>query len=82
MEKLINVYKASAGSGKTYTLTHEYINLILKDEDAYKHLLAVTFTNKATDEMKQRILEELYKMSCDPACAERDGKEGAHQNSA
>ncbi|MBQ6870830.1 MAG: UvrD-helicase domain-containing protein [Bacteroidales bacterium] len=72
MEKLINVYKASAGSGKTYTLTHEYINLILKDEDAYKHLLAVTFTNKATDEMKQRILEELYKMSCDPACAERE----------
>ena len=70
--KLINIYKASAGSGKTYTLTHEYIDLILKDEDAYKHVLAVTFTNKATDEMKQRILEELYKMASDQSCPRRE----------
>lgn len=62
MEKFINVYKASAGSGKTYTLTHEYIDLILRDEQAYRHVLAVTFTNKATDEMKRRILKELYRM--------------------
>ncbi len=61
--KMINVYKASAGSGKTYTLTHEYIDLILRNKDAYKHVLAVTFTNKATDEMKQRILKELYKIA-------------------
>ncbi len=63
MEKLINVYKASAGSGKTYTLTKEYIELILRDKEAYKHILAVTFTNKATDEMKQRIIEELYNLA-------------------
>lgn len=61
--KMINVYKASAGSGKTYTLTHEYIDLILRNSDAYKHVLAVTFTNKATDEMKQRIIKELYKIA-------------------
>lgn len=71
-EQLINVYRASAGSGKTYTLTHEYIDLILKDEEAYKHVLAVTFTNKATDEMKQRILEELYRMASDPHCPRRE----------
>ncbi len=71
-EQLINVYRASAGSGKTYTLTHEYIDLILKDEEAYRHVLAVTFTNKATDEMKQRILEELHKMASDPHCARRE----------
>ena len=71
-DELIKVYKASAGSGKTYTLTHEYIDLILKDEDAYKHVLAVTFTNKATDEMKSRILEELYKMASDAQCPQRE----------
>lgn len=71
-DELIKVYKASAGSGKTYTLTHEYIDLILKDEQAYKHVLAVTFTNKATDEMKSRILEELYKMSTDASSPKRE----------
>ena len=58
MDKFITVYKASAGAGKTHTLTRDYIKLILDDEEAYKHVLAVTFTNKATDEMKQRILQE------------------------
>ena len=65
MDKFIKLYKASAGAGKTHTLTQEYIKLILKDEEAYKHVLAVTFTNKATDEMKQRILGELHKMASD-----------------
>ena len=55
MDKFITVYKASAGAGKTYTLTQDYIKLILENEEAYRHVLAVTFTNKATDEMKQRI---------------------------
>ena len=56
--------KASAGSGKTYRLTQEYIDLLLAgDAQSYKHILAVTFTNKATDEMKQRVIEALYKLS-------------------
>lgn len=72
MDKLITIYKASAGAGKTHTLTQEYIKLILKDDESYKHVLAVTFTNKATDEMKVRILTELYKMASDEMCADRE----------
>ena len=61
--------KASAGSGKTYSLARHYISLLLKSSDryAYRHILAVTFTNKATDEMKSRILKELHVMSTDPS---------------
>lgn len=54
------IYKASAGSGKTFRLAVEYLKLILKDKEAFKSVLAVTFTNKATAEMKERILFELY----------------------
>lgn len=60
---MINVYRASAGAGKTHKLAGEYIKLLFKKPYAYKHILAVTFTNKATDEMKQRILQELYTLS-------------------
>ena len=58
----LKIYKASAGSGKTYTLAVEYIKeLLLKNtEDNYRHILAVTFTKDATGEMKDRILAELY----------------------
>ncbi|WP_455590830.1 UvrD-helicase domain-containing protein [Bacteroides sp.] len=59
MSELI-VYKASAGSGKTFTLAVEYIKLLILNPRAYRHILAVTFTNKATAEMKERILEQLY----------------------
>ncbi len=59
----LNILKASAGSGKTHNLTGEYLRLLFKSDNAYRHILAVTFTNKATDEMKRRVLEELYKMS-------------------
>lgn len=55
----LSVYKASAGSGKTHRLTGEYLSLLFKSSFAYKHVLAVTFTNKATDEMKSRIISEL-----------------------
>lgn len=58
MSKL-NIYRASAGSGKTYTLTGEYLKLLFKDPLNYRSILAVTFTNKATDEMKSRILKEI-----------------------
>ena len=54
------VYKASAGSGKTFTLAVQYIKLLIEDTSAYRKILAVTFTNKATTEMKKRILYQLY----------------------
>lgn len=58
------VYRASAGSGKTYTLALKYISLALKSgSKGFTHVLAVTFTNKATGEMKDRILEKLYSLS-------------------
>lgn len=58
------VYRASAGSGKTYTLALKYISLALKSgSKGFTHVLAVTFTNKATGEMKDRILENLYGLS-------------------
>lgn len=54
------VYKASAGSGKTFTLAVEYIKHLILNPMAYRQILAVTFTNKATAEMKERILQQLY----------------------
>ena len=65
---MIKIMKASAGSGKTYSLARTYISLLIRSKDphAYRHILAVTFTNKATDEMKNRILKELYVLASDP----------------
>ena len=60
MNRTLKVYKASAGSGKTFTLALEYIKLLVEDPLAYRNILAVTFTNKATGEMKERILSKLY----------------------
>lgn len=60
---MLTVYKASAGSGKTFRLAIEYIKLLIEDPTAYKNTLAVTFTNKATEEMKMRILGQLYGIS-------------------
>lgn len=54
------VYKASAGSGKTFTLAIQFIIQLIQDPHAYRKILAVTFTNKATTEMKDRILSQLY----------------------
>lgn len=56
----LTIYEASAGSGKTYTLALRYIELLIINPENYKYILAVTFTNKATDEMKTRILAKLY----------------------
>ncbi|MBR0047078.1 MAG: UvrD-helicase domain-containing protein [Bacteroidaceae bacterium] len=58
--KPLRIYKASAGSGKTFTLAVEYIALLAINPSEYQHILAVTFTNKATAEMKKRILSTLY----------------------
>lgn len=65
---MIEIIKASAGSGKTFTLARKYIMLLLQNEDrfAYRHILAVTFTNKATEEMKSRILKELHILATKP----------------
>lgn len=74
---MLSIYKASAGSGKTYNLVLEYIRLLIgvKDPDtgryklnprpdhAHRHILAVTFTNKSTEEMKQRIITELAQLA-------------------
>lgn len=61
--KALTVYKASAGSGKTFTLAMEYIKLLIDNPMRYRNILAVTFTNKATEEMKTRILSRLYGLS-------------------
>jgi len=60
-----NVYKASAGSGKTYTLVKEYIKKLLSNKlpRAHSYLLAITFTNKASAEMKSRIISTLAAFS-------------------
>ena len=67
MNGVLNIYKASAGSGKTYTLTEQYIKMLLDarshGKDYFRRVLAVTFTNKATDEMKSRIVKKLYEIS-------------------
>lgn len=60
---LLTIYKASAGSGKTFTLAVEYIKFLIRNPWSYRNILAVTFTNKATDEMKTRILGQLYGIS-------------------
>ena len=62
-----SIYNASAGSGKTYTLVKEYLKIILKanQNDAYRNILAITFTNKAVFEMKSRIVDSLFDFSKD-----------------
>lgn len=68
------IYKSSAGSGKTFTLVLEYLKIVISSPQAYRHILAITFTNKATEEMKNRIIgtldtlatEKVSKLQNDP----------------
>ena len=61
---MLEICRASAGSGKTHKLTGEYLRMLFSGgTDRYKSILAVTFTNKATGEMKQRVLEELHRIA-------------------
>ncbi len=62
-----SIYNASAGSGKTYTLVKEYLKIILTSSkpDAYRNILAITFTNKAVHEMKSRVIENLSQFASD-----------------
>lgn len=61
------VYKSSAGSGKTFTLVKEYLKIALGDEQMppqkYRNILAITFTNKAAGEMKERVIKSLKTLS-------------------
>lgn len=59
------IYNASAGSGKTFTLVKAYLTKLISSNkpDFFKHILAITFTNKAVGEMKERILENLFSFS-------------------
>lgn len=54
------ILNASAGSGKTYQLAYKYVRDVVEKPDIYRNILAVTFTNKATEEMKSRILKEIH----------------------
>ncbi|MDC0478519.1 UvrD-helicase domain-containing protein, partial [Flavobacteriaceae bacterium] len=65
MEHFYNIYNASAGSGKTFNLVKEYLKILLTDEqvDSYKNILSITFTNKAVNEMKSRIIENLNQLT-------------------
>ncbi len=75
----ICVVEASAGSGKTYALARRYVKLLmderLKEETALKSILAITFTNKAAFEMKNRILEFLKRIALDVFSSEEEKKE-------
>lgn len=65
MEKAITLYNASAGSGKTYQLVKTYLLILIKDKDiyAFQKILALTFTNKAAEEMKSRLIDWLMLLS-------------------
>lgn len=76
--KPLTIIKASAGSGKTYTLAKLFIRQLLfveqpdgrlplrRERNYHRHMLAITFTNKATDEMKERIIDRLYELATNP----------------
>lgn len=57
------IYRASAGAGKTFTLVKEYLKIVLVNPYDFRHVLAITFTNKATEEMKSRIMATLSEMA-------------------
>lgn len=57
------ILNASAGSGKTYQLAYQYVRNVVEQPRLYRHTLAVTFTNKATEEMKTRILREIHRLA-------------------
>jgi len=67
----LQIYRASAGSGKTHILTQQYLKLAFQYPDKFIHILAVTFTNKAAEEMKERIIKELNSIV-------KKGNEAAH----
>lgn len=85
---MLIIHKASAGSGKTYTLTYQYIRLLLGEKNQkgqyrlssrsnrHRAILAITFTNKATEEMKRRIVLQLSLLAAAPSS---DGKKSDYE---
>lgn len=63
MKSQVKILRASAGSGKTYRLSYEYVRHVVQNPALYRRILAVTFTNKATEEMKGRILSDLHDLA-------------------
>ena len=69
MSKNLHIYRSSAGSGKTYSLVRNYIAMSLIGDGRifypryYRHILAITFTNKAASEMKERVLSFISDLS-------------------
>ena len=61
--KQFRAYKSSAGSGKTTTLVNEYLRLCIPNPDKFRNVIALTFNIKATNEMKQRVVETLNRLS-------------------
>lgn len=77
----LEIYKASAGSGKTFRIVREYLRMVFERPGAYKNILAVTFTNKATSEMKDRILKDLSSLASGKPSEHLEYLKGAfHQN--
>jgi ATP-dependent helicase/nuclease subunit A len=75
----LTIYRASAGSGKTHTLVGDYLDIIFSNPGKFAHVLAVTFTNKATAEMKKRILAELSALAEGKKSDFREGLMGKHK---
>lgn len=67
-DKPLKIFNASAGSGKTYTLVQEYLRIVLHSDNPlkFRSILAMTFTNKAANEMKERILDGLIQLAKAP----------------
>lgn len=63
----LTLYKSSAGSGKTYALVKEYIKLCITSniDYSYRQILVITFTNKASSEMKQRVLQAIRQLAAE-----------------
>lgn len=72
----LTIYKSSAGSGKTYTLVREYLRIVLARPTDYRHTLAITFTNKATQEMKSRIVKSLGELAEGKSSALKEDLQG------
>ena len=74
---MFKIYKASAGSGKTTHLVAEYLAICFTDIDKYRNILAITFTNNATAEMKERIISTLYHFAFTPDYAQLGSSDSA-----